>query len=139
MEQPLEPAGVERLALFADMAPAELEAALAQLRPVSFREGEWVLRQGEEAGGIFVLLDGEAAVVIDGEEIGVLSRGNFFGEISVLLGDVATADIVARTPLHCLSIDAPSAEGFLTEHPRFLLRLLQAEARRLREASRARN
>lgn len=131
-------AGIERLSLFADLAPPELEAALSQLRPMSFREGEWVLRQGDEASGVFVILDGEVAVVIDGKEVAVLARGSFFGEISVLLGEAATADIVARAPVHCLTIDAPAVEGFLVDYPRFTLRVLQAEARRLRDAGRAR-
>jgi CRP/FNR family cyclic AMP-dependent transcriptional regulator len=139
MQQGPDLAGVERLALFADMGPDEFDAALSQLRPVSFREGEWILRQGQSAPGVFVILDGQASVVIDGEEIGVLSRGSFFGEISVLLGEAATADIVARTPLECLAIDAPAVEGFLVDHPPFMLRLLQAEARRLRDAGRGRN
>jgi CRP-like cAMP-binding protein len=138
MKEPPDAAGVERLALFADMAPPELESALSRLRPVSFREGEWILRQGERASGVFLILDGEVAVVIDGAEVGVLSRGSFFGEISVLLGEAATADIVARTPLSCLEIEGASVEGFLVDHPRFALRVLQAEARRLRDAGRAR-
>jgi CRP-like cAMP-binding protein len=34
-----------------------------------------------------VILDGEAAVVVDGTERARLGRGEFFGEISIILGE----------------------------------------------------
>ncbi len=62
------------------------------------REGERVLRRGLSGGGLFVILDGEAAVEIrGGDEPRRLRRGDFFGEVSTLLQCTPTADVVART------------------------------------------
>ena len=46
-----------------------------------------------------------------------LARGDFFGEVIVLLGEPPTADIVAVTPLRCLAMPARAVEPFLVDLP----------------------
>jgi CRP-like cAMP-binding protein len=121
-----------RLALFADLSPTEVAAVLPQLEEVLYDEGEWVIRRGDTGVGIYIIVDGEVGVVLEHEELATLSMGSFFGEISSLLGEMTTADVVARTPLRCLLLPAADVEGFLLAHPRVMYRMLQAEARRIR-------
>jgi CRP/FNR family transcriptional regulator, cyclic AMP receptor protein len=121
-----------RLGIFADLAEAELRDVAAEFDERSFPEGGWVLRQGETGTGLFIVVDGEVGVVIDDEERATLTRGSFFGEVSVLLGEPVTADIVVRKSLRCLVIPPGRAEEFLIAHPRVMFRMLQTEARRLR-------
>lgn len=121
-----------QLGIFADLTRAELRDVAAELDEQSFPEGAWVLRQGEPGAGLFVIVDGEVSVVIDDEERTTLTTGSFFGEVSVLLGEPTTADIIARKPLRCLIVPPQRAEEFLLAHPRVMFRMLQAEARRLR-------
>ena len=61
-------------------------------------------------------------------------RGDFFGETSLLTGGTPTADVVATGLLRCAVVPGPEFEQFLLARPRFLYRLLQAEADRLRNA-----
>lgn len=132
-------AAVERLAqlaLFADLRWPELEAVAHTFEEEVFGEGQRVLRQGISGGAFYVILEGEAAVVIDGQERARLGRGDFFGEISALTGGVPVADVRAETLLRCLSLPGPELESFLLEHPAVMLRMLQAESRRLRDSSR---
>ena len=121
-----------RLGIFADLTEAELRDVAAELDERSFPEGGWVLRQGETGTGLFIVVDGEVGVVIDDEERATLSTGSFFGEVSVLLGEPVTADIVVRKPLRCLVIPPQRAEEFLLAYPRVMYRMFQIEARRLR-------
>jgi CRP/FNR family transcriptional regulator, cyclic AMP receptor protein len=130
---------VERLAqltVFSDLRWPELEAVAHTFDEEVFAEGQRVLRQGISGGAFYVILEGEAAVVIDGEQRARLGRGEFFGEISVLTGGVPIADIRAETLLRCLVLPGPQLEAFLLEHPPVMLRMLQAVSRRLRDASR---
>ena len=60
-----------------------------------------------------------------------IGPGEVFGEISVLLGEPPTADVVAAGSLRCLHLPGPELEPFLTSHPNVTFRMLQAEARRL--------
>ena len=94
------------------------------------------LRQGLTGGAFYVILDGEASVVVDGSERARLGRGDHFGEISTLTGEPPTADVRAETLLRCLVVPGQQLEQFLLDHPPVMLRLLQAEARRLRDSNR---
>ena len=121
-----------RLGIFADLTEPELRDLAAELNEQSFPEGHWVLRRGKPGAGLFIIVDGEVGVVVDDEERATLGTGSFFGEVSVLLDEPATADIVVRRSLRCLVIPAERAEAFLLAHPRVMFRMFQAEARRLR-------
>jgi len=123
-----------QLTLFADLTRPQLEEVAHTVDEEMFAEGQRVLRQGMHGGGLFIILDGDAKVLIDGQERGRLGRGDFFGEIATLTGDAPTADVVATTMLRCLTISGPELEQFLLDHPRVMLRMLKAEARRLRAA-----
>jgi CRP-like cAMP-binding protein len=121
-----------RLGLFADLPAVELERLLPRMREVSYDEGEWVVRRGQEDVGLHVIVDGEVGVVLNDEELAVLPKGSFFGEISALLGEETVADVVARAPLRCLFVPADQVEDFLLASPGVMLRMLKTEARRLR-------
>jgi CRP/FNR family transcriptional regulator, cyclic AMP receptor protein len=121
------------LALFADLGTPELEVIADPDWERRFGEGERVLRKGFSGSGFYVILDGEATVEIEGREPRTLRRGDFFGEVSTLLGANPTADVVARTQLHCLEIPGPDLEGFLLSHPRVMLRMLKVVTRRLQD------
>ena len=121
-----------RLSLFAELDLEELEHLLPRMQEVSFDEGEWVVRRGQTDVGLHVIMDGEAGVVLNDEELAVLPKGSFFGEISALLGEEAVADVVARAPLRCLYVPPAEVAEFLLASPRVMLRMLETEARRLR-------
>lgn len=130
---------IASFALFADLDQAQLEGIAHIFEEVVFGEGERVLRQGLTGSGFHVILDGEAAVIVDGTERARLARGEFFGEVSIILGESPIADVVAVRPLRCLVLAGPRVESFLVEHPRVMYRMLQAQARRLRAANRWRS
>jgi CRP/FNR family transcriptional regulator, cyclic AMP receptor protein len=124
-----------RLALFADLPTGELEAIARSCEQVSFGEGEWIIRQGDPQSALYMILEGEVATVIDDEDRRGLSKGSFFGEVSILLDEPASASIVTRTPVSCLIVPGAEVDEFLLSHPQVMYRILKAEARRLRTAS----
>jgi CRP-like cAMP-binding protein len=127
------------LALFADLSRPQLQAVAHTLDEEWFTEGQRVLRQGFGGANFYIILDGEAAVKIDGETRATLGRGEFFGEVSALLGETPTADVVATRPLRCAVLAGSEIEQFLQAYPPVMYRMLQAQARRLRNANRWRS
>ena len=127
------------LALFADLSRPQIEQVAHKMTEESFPTGQRILRQGFTGTGFYVILDGEVAIRIDGEERARLSKGDFFGEMSVLLGEPPVADVVAIRQLHVLHLGGPELEGFLREHPPVMFRMLKTIALRLRNASRWRS
>lgn len=123
-----------QLALFADLTPAQLEAVVHTFDEEVFSAGQRVLRQGLSGGNVYVIIEGEASVQANGQELRQLSRGDVFGELAALTDRPPSADVVATTMLRCFVIPGPQLEEFLLERPRVLLRLLRMEARRLQTA-----
>ena len=122
-----------QLALFADLSGPQREALVHTYDEEVFPEGQRVLRQGLTGANLYVIVEGEAVIVIAGTERTRLSRGEFFGEVSALLGDAPTADVIASTPLRCLVVPGPQVERFLLANPPVAVNMLKAEALRLGE------
>ena len=127
------------LALFADLSRPQLEQVAHKMTEESYPVGQRILRQGYTGTGFYVILDGEVAVKIDSEERARLAKGDFFGEMSILLGEPPVADIVTTRQLHVLHLGGPELEGFLRDHPQVMYRMLKSIALRLRNASRWRS
>jgi len=122
------------LGIFRDFSTAEISAVAESLDTVTFREGQRIIRRGQDNTTFYLIVEGEAAVFIDDDQRGLLSRGSFFGEVSALLSEPATADVVTRSPLRCLAVPALELEAFFVSNPRIMFRVLQVEARRLQGA-----
>jgi CRP-like cAMP-binding protein len=127
------------LSLFADLSRPQLEQVAHKMTEEAYPVGQRILRQGFTGTGFYVILDGEVAVKIDGEERAKLGKGDFFGEMSILLGEPPVADIVTLRQLSVLHLGGPELEGFLRDHPQVMFRMLKAIAQRLRNASRWRS
>ena len=126
-----EPDTLARLALFADLGRPQLEAIAHTYDEELFGEGQRVLRQGMSGGSLYVIVDGEARVVRGEQELARLGRGEFFGDVSALLGEPPTADVVAQTPLRCLVIPGVDVDRFLLAYPPVAVRMLKAMVHRL--------
>ena len=111
------------LSLFADLGGPQLEAISHTFEETTFAPGQRILRQGISGSNFYV--------VVDGEDRASIGRGDFFGEMSLLLGTAPTADVTAVTPLRCLVLAGPGLHDFLDKHPSVMYRMLVAMARRL--------
>ena len=122
--------------LFADLTGPQLEEIAHLMDEAWFQDGERVLRQGFSGSGVYVILEGSAVIRVNGVDRATLKAGDYFGEISCLLGEEPVADIVASGQLRCLVLPGQQVEPFLVAHPRVMYRLLQGEARKLRNTTR---
>jgi CRP-like cAMP-binding protein len=127
------------LSLFADLSRPQLEQIAHKMTEESFPAGQRILRQGFTGAGFYVILDGEVAVKVDGEERARLGKGDFFGEMSILLGEPPVADVVSLRQLNVLQLGGPELERFLNDHPTVMYRMLKTLAMRLRNATRWRS
>ena len=124
------------LALFSDLDRPQLQAVAHTMSEESFPAGQRILRQGFSGGGFFVILEGEVTVRVDGGDVATLGKGDFFGEISLLLGEPPIADVVAAAPVKALQLGGPDLREFLLAYPAVMYRMLQAVSRRLDRANR---
>jgi CRP/FNR family transcriptional regulator, cyclic AMP receptor protein len=126
-----EPDTLARLALFADLGRPQLEAIAHTYDEELFPQGQRVLRRGMSGGSLYVIVDGEARVLRGDQELARLGRGEFFGDVSALLEQPPTADVVATTALRCLVVPGVEVERFLLAYPPVAVRMLKAMVQRL--------
>ena len=126
---------ISGFSLFGGLSTPELDLVARVFEEAWFGEGERVLRQGFTGSGFYIILEGSAVIQVDGKKREALRPGDFFGEISCLLGVPPVSDIVAQRALRCLVLPASKLEDFLVANPRVMYRLLQGEARKLRSTT----
>ena len=123
--------------LFDGVDAVGLDRIAAVAVQVDFPGDHVVARQGEIGTGFFIVVDGGARVVRDGETIATLGPGDFFGELSVLDGKPRNAQVVTVGPTSCLALASWDFEAVLLAEPKVTLAILRGLATRLRELTEA--
>jgi len=123
---------LKKTPLFANTSDASLEALLKSAVEKTSAPGEKIVEEGKGGVGFYLILEGTAKVVRDGHEVAAFSKGNFFGELSVIDGAPRTADVVAETQTTCVVITPWAMKSIISTHPEVALSMLQELARRLR-------
>ena len=90
---------LQAVGVFSGLTRKELERLSAWTDEISVSEGEELVTEGRFAHEFFVIEDGSAEVLKDGERIAELGPGDFFGEIALLETDRRTATVKAMTPM----------------------------------------
>ncbi|HYX89167.1 MAG TPA: Crp/Fnr family transcriptional regulator [Gaiellaceae bacterium] len=125
---------LQRVPLFADLEPRELERLSGSFKERTFDAGHTVATEGEGGAGFFVIESGEAVVSVRGEERGRLGPGDYFGDIALIDQGARSATIVADSDLHCYGLTFWDFRPLVEGDPRIAWPLLQAMAKRLRAA-----
>jgi CRP-like cAMP-binding protein/MFS family permease len=113
---------LERLGIFAAAPQSVLERLAAACEPVEFAGGEAIVREGEPADALYVILDGSVGVTAQGETGGerrlrTMGPETYFGEIGLLERIPRTATVTAEAPTQCYRIDGDEFLDALTTTP----------------------
>jgi len=130
--------------LFADLPPALLAECAARAKPVDIAAGDALIRQGEAASDLFILLDGLIEILLEhGDEVPervcVLGPGACVGDMALLLGEPRTATARALRPCRAARLDAKDFDWLLGAAPQFGARLARTLGERLRRTTRREN
>ncbi len=114
---------LRRVELFSQMADGELKTLAERLKYMQFAKGNVITKQGATGQyWLFIIINGEAEVFIDaanGEKrsLNVLSKGSFFGEMSLMTGAPRVASVIAKTDIECYRLDKEAFEEILLARP----------------------
>jgi len=132
MSAPVE--ALQNVQLFSTLEEEDMEELARQLHERQFPEGAEVTTEGSTGAGFFVIAAGNAEVLVGGEHRATLGPGDYFGEVALIDDGIRSASIVAATDLLCYGLTPWEFRPFVEEHPKVAWALLQALARRIREA-----
>jgi len=87
-----------------------------------FAAGEAIVRQDAAGDSMFVILSGQARVLLEpsGQEVAVIPAGGFFGEMSMLTGDRRTATVRAVGDVNVLEIESRDFRELAVANPQLL-------------------
>jgi CRP/FNR family transcriptional regulator, cyclic AMP receptor protein len=125
---------LQKIPLFAGLEPRELERLSGSFKERTFDAGDTVAVEGESGAGFFVIESGEAAVKVGDEEVRRLGAGDYFGDIALIDMGARTASISAESELHCYGLTFWDFRPLVESDARIAWPMLQAMAKRLREA-----
>jgi CRP-like cAMP-binding protein len=123
--------------MFRHLSKTELERVAGWLQAYSVPEGDLLVREGASAQEFFLIEDGEAAVLEDGERVAVLGPGDFFGEMSLLDGAPRSATVTAESPVQVMILTRSRFTKLLQNEPSIGIAILKQLARRIRVAGSA--
>jgi len=94
-----------------------------------YQPGEAIVRQGEAGDCMYVIQEGQVAVLIqqDGQEVLLMVQGagEFFGEMAIFDRQVRGATVRALGQARVLTVDRTNLLRRITEDPTLAFRLLQ--------------
>lgn len=101
-------------------AAKELETIKRYFKEVAYKEEETIIREGEEADSLFLLVQGTCKVMVDGKVISKISdRGALIGEAVMFEGKKKrTASVIAQTPARLLRVSGKDLEKIAVSYPK---------------------
>jgi CRP/FNR family transcriptional regulator len=115
--------------------PGDTGARIRSVFERNFRSGETIYDEGQDGDALFVIQAGQVELIRHGEGGNrVISRhgpGEFFGEMSVLLGRTRMARAVAVADTRVLQVDSRTFETMCVEQPEIAIRVIQRLASRM--------
>jgi CRP-like cAMP-binding protein/MFS family permease len=113
---------LERLGIFAAAPQTVLERLAAACMPVEFAAGQTIVREGDPADALYVILEGSVGVTARGEtgaehRLRTMGADTYFGEIGLLERIPRTATVTAEAATRCYRIDGEAFLDALTTTP----------------------
>jgi len=115
--------------LCAGASTADIASLATRLRACQFEAGSAVVRRGEIADAVYLLMRGEVSVVVPlppggSKRLATLSAGMTFGEAALIAGGTRSADVLADTDVECLALGTAEFARLEQERPQLVIRLL---------------
>jgi MFS family permease len=120
----------EQVSMFAGLPPARLETAMRAAQVVDAKQGDVIIRQGNDADLFYVIDDGRVEVTqarVPTDKPLVLREmgaGEFFGEIGLLTGVPRTATVTAQTNVRMAALAKKDFLELVEAGPGLTYRLL---------------
>lgn len=126
---------LRRVPLFREIEPRRLKLLAFTSERLTFRAGQDVVTQGDPGDAAYIILDGEADVLVITPSgpinVAQLGKNEVIGEIAILTGVPRTATVRAVTDLQALRIGKDTFFKLIADVPDMGLEIMKELARRL--------
>jgi AAA family ATP:ADP antiporter len=124
--------------LFRQIPSEDLAQVVQVTHVVRFAPGERFIQQGDVGDSLYLIIDGEVDVVVEG--VGTVAhRGakDVIGDMALLTDSLRTASCVAASDVLALKIEREDFQALMNEKPELAFGIIKVLVQRLEEASKA--
>jgi CRP-like cAMP-binding protein len=122
---------LQAIPLFTGLPLTDLQFLADRMDEVSIPAGTVIVTEGAGNDVFFVILEGLVDVSVAGKHRRTLGPHDFFGEISMMELDSATATVTSRTPVRAFVVSRAQFPA-VRAHETVMLQLKAARSQRLR-------
>ncbi len=121
--------------LFAKVEPAKLKLLAFTSEQVEYMVGEVLFRQGDTGDAAFIVLEGDADILVDTPQgqvrVAQLGKNDIVGELAILCDVPRTATVAAATRLLTLRVSKDGFFNLVTQFPQVGVEIMHELASRL--------
>lgn len=126
---------LRNIPMFANIEPSKLKLLAFTSERMAFKDGDILFRQGEQGDSAYVIIGGEADVIVDTPKgpltVAKLKRNDIVGEIAILCDVPRTATVKASSKLEAMVIAKDLFFRLIMEFPQMAVEIMRELARRL--------
>ena len=126
---------LQRIPLFANVEASKLKLLAFTSERIAFVSGQVLFRQGDAGDAAYIIIEGEAEVLVNGAsgpiQVAVLGRNEIVGEIAILCDVPRTATIRALQRVVCLRISKDLFLRLINEFPQIAVAVVRELASRV--------
>ena len=132
---------LRNIPLFAKVEPAKLKLLAFTSERLEYMSGDELFHQGDYGDAAYILLEGEADVLVDTPQgvvkVATLGKNDIIGEIAVLCDVPRTATVVAQSNLETLRVSKDGFFHLVTQFPQVAIEVMSEIASRLHHTTQA--
>ena len=115
--------------IFAGLSDEDLDSIASRSMKVYARDGILLIKRGESGFRFFVILDGSADVIADGNVLASLGRGDVVGEMALISHAKRNADVVATSNMSLATMMVWDYRDIEAEYPEFARAVAETAAK----------
>jgi CRP-like cAMP-binding protein len=115
-----------KLPLLGQLGPAERRALATAGQQVTLPDHWSFVHERTPADACYIVLSGEARVLVHGQEVARVGEGELIGEAALLEAGLRTATVTACGPIELLRLDYTTLARLLQSHPHLHQSLLDS-------------
>ena len=128
---------LKNIEIFADLSVNELAAVASVTEEAAFDEMEMVFREGETGDTLFLIVEGEVAVIKDCNadrefELDTIGPGDYFGDMALFGDDRRSATIRVKKDARFLTLNKQELQEIVREYPQIALHVCRVLSMRIR-------
>ena len=131
---------LRQVPIFSNIEPAKLKLLAFTSKRLTFRQGQDLCVQGDPGDAAFIIVDGEADIIVkteagESKTVSHIGKHQIVGEIAILCDVPRTATVKASTDVIVLRISKDLFFRLISEFPQMAVEILRELASRLEKTT----